>query len=76
MDDIDLATERNEIFISAAVQAVLGRLSGPPSSGVCRSCSEPIEPQRLKLAPSTCLCSGCAVEAELNQQRTRRCGMR
>ena len=76
MDDIDLATERNEIFTSAAVQAVLGRMSGPPSSGVCRACADPIEPQRLKLAPSTSLCSCCAVEAELNQQRTRRCGIR
>ena len=76
MDDIDYATERNELFTSAALQAVLRRLSGPPSSGVCRSCADTIEPQRLKLAPTTSLCSDCAAEEEVIQRRTRRCGHR
>lgn len=76
LDDIDYATERNEVFTSAALQAVLSRLSGPPSSGVCRSCSDAIEPQRLRLAPNTSLCSDCAVEEEFIQRRTRRCGHR
>lgn len=76
MDDIDYATERAEIFTQTALALVLDRLAGPPSSGVCRSCFDPIETKRLKLAPTTNLCSACAAEEETIQRRRRRCGRR
>jgi hypothetical protein len=76
LDDFDCASIRSEIFTEAALSAVLGRLSGPPSTGVCRSCSDAIEPERLKLSPTAKLCACCAAEEEAQSHRRRRCGPR
>lgn len=76
MDDIDCAAERAELFNVAALQAVLDRMSGPPSSGVCRSCADPIEPERLRATPLARLCSCCAAEEEHRRLQARRCGPR
>ncbi|HIJ37460.1 MAG TPA: TraR/DksA family transcriptional regulator [Rhodospirillaceae bacterium] len=76
MDDIDFATERAEVFSATALQAVLARLSGPPSSGVCRSCYEVIEPKRRQVAPLAKFCSDCAAEEEFLNRRTLRIGQR
>lgn len=76
LDDLDYAAERSLVFTQAALQSVLGRMAGPPSSGVCRSCTDAIEPQRLRANPKAHLCSGCAAEEEFHRQRSRRCGPR
>lgn len=74
MDDIDCAAERSEIFNGAALMAVLKRMEGPPSSGVCLSCQDTIEPERLRANPRARLCAGCAADEELQRLRTRRRG--
>lgn len=76
MDDIDYAAERSEVFTVTALQAVLNRMAGPPSSGVCRSCSETIEPERIRANPLARLCSCCAAEEEHHRQLSRRRGPR
>ncbi|OAN54154.1 hypothetical protein A6A04_12735 [Paramagnetospirillum marisnigri] len=76
MDDLDHAAERSQVFTEAALQTVLLRLDGPPSSGVCRSCTDPIEPQRLRANPRARLCACCAEEEEIHRLRHRRCGPR
>jgi len=74
LDDIDCATERSEVFTGAALQAVLSRMAGPPSSGVCQSCQDTIEPERLRANPRARLCASCAAEEEARRLRRRRCG--
>jgi len=74
LDDIDCATERSEVFTGAALKAVLGRMAGPLSSGVCQSCQDTIEPERLRANPRARLCAGCAAEEEASRVRRRRCG--
>lgn len=76
MDDLDYAAERVEVFTEAALRSVLGRMAGGPSSGVCRSCTNPIEPERLRANPMARLCSCCAAEEEQHRHRARRCGPR
>ncbi|TAN56022.1 MAG: TraR/DksA family transcriptional regulator [Magnetospirillum sp.] len=76
MDDLDYAAERAEVFTEAALRSVLGRLAGAPSSGVCRSCTDPIEAERLRANPMARLCSCCAADEEHHHQRSRRCGPR
>ncbi|CAA6606295.1 conserved hypothetical protein [Rhodospirillaceae bacterium LM-1] len=75
MDDLDRAAERIEAFTEVALFAVLDGLSGPRSTGVCRSCGELIEPERLKITSTTKYCSDCAAEEEFRAIRARRCGM-
>jgi len=74
LDDIDCAAERSEIFTGAALRAVLRRTGGPRSSGVCLSCQDVIEPERLRANPHARLCASCAAEEEARRQRARRCG--
>ncbi|MFD2233756.1 TraR/DksA C4-type zinc finger protein [Phaeospirillum tilakii] len=75
MDDIDCATERSEVFTGAALHAVLSRVTaGPLSNGVCQSCQDAIEPERLRANPRARLCAGCAAEEEAHRLRRRRCG--
>lgn len=74
MDELDLAAERIQAFNDVALHLVLGRSSGPLSTGVCRSCGDLIEPLRLKTTPHTKLCSDCAREEEVRALRERRCG--
>jgi RNA polymerase-binding transcription factor DksA len=76
MDEIDYATERMETFNVTALQSVLSRLNGPVSSGVCLSCCDPIEAQRLRANPHARYCGDCAAEEEEKALRARRCGPR
>lgn len=77
MDEIDFATERAEAFTKVALQAVLSRVGeAAPSSGICRSCHEPIEAERLRANEHARFCSECAAEEEARSQRARRCGPR
>lgn len=76
MDEIDWAAERTESFNHMALRAVLSRMDGPPSSGVCNSCGDSIEEERLKANPSAKLCHECASEAEEDLRRARLCGPR
>lgn len=77
MDEIDFATERAEAFTKVALQAVLARSGeGLPSTGICRSCNDEIEPERLRANAHAILCRECAAEEEAHRQRTRRCGPR
>jgi RNA polymerase-binding transcription factor DksA len=76
MDDIDCAAERIEAFNSVALRAVLTRMDGPSSSGICKSCGCAIETDRLKASPSARHCRECADEIEQESRRTRLCGPR
>ena len=76
LDELDYAAERAEVFAEAALRSVLGRMAGAPSSGVCRSCTDTIEPERLRANPMARLCSCCAEEEEHRHHRSRRCGPR
>jgi len=76
MDDIDCAAERIEAFNSVALRAVLNRLDGPSSSGVCVECGCAIESERLKANPQARHCCECADEIERESRRARLCGPR
>lgn len=76
MDDIDCAAERTEHFNHAALQAVLDRLNGPASTGICRACNDNIEPERLRVNPQARHCSCCAAEEEHKILKAKRCGPR
>lgn len=76
MDDIDCAAERIEAFNTVALRAVLTRLDGPSSSGVCHECGCAIEPERLKANPRARHCRECADQLEQESRRARLCGPR
>ncbi|MDO8607636.1 MAG: TraR/DksA C4-type zinc finger protein [Phaeospirillum sp.] len=76
MDDLDYAAERSEAFTESALRSVLGRMAGAPSSGVCRSCTDTIETERLRANPMARQCRSCAAEEEYLRHRSRRCGPR
>jgi len=76
MDEIDRAYERMENFTAEALQAVLGKMVDRPSTGICRTCFEPIEPRRLKANPHARHCRDCADEEEAMARRTSLCGPR
>ncbi len=77
MDEIDRACERMENFTAAALQSVLNRLMDtPPSSGVCKSCHDVIDPQRLRANPKARHCRDCADEEEARSRRKALCGPR
>lgn len=76
MDDIDCAAERIEAFNSVALRAVLTRMDGPSSSGICKACGCTIESDRLKANPRAHHCRECADEIEQENRRARLCGPR
>jgi RNA polymerase-binding transcription factor DksA len=47
----------------AAIRAALTRMA-EGTYGICRTCEEPIAPQRLAALPSVTQCWGCATQAE------------
>ncbi|WP_242442680.1 TraR/DksA C4-type zinc finger protein [Magnetospirillum sp. 15-1] len=51
-------------------------MAGPRSSGVCKTCYEPIEPQRIAVNPHARHCSFCAAEEEAAERYARLCGPR
>ncbi|OAN49595.1 hypothetical protein A6A04_19070 [Paramagnetospirillum marisnigri] len=76
MDEIDLAAERVEVLNATAIQAVLGRAETILSDGICRTCGEEIESDRLRANPYAKNCRDCADEAEAKAKLARRCGPR
>ncbi len=76
MDDIDCAAERVDAFTEVALKAVLSRMDGPVSSGICHSCGCDIEVERLRANPRARHCRECAAEIEAESRRTSRCGPR
>lgn len=74
MDDMDIASEVAEAFNDAAIQAARAHQALNPSTGVCQSCHEPIEVERLAANPSARLCCDCAAEEEALRKRNRRVG--
>jgi RNA polymerase-binding transcription factor DksA len=76
LDDIDCAAERIEAFRDVALKVVLDRMAGPRSSGICKTCYEPIEPQRIAVNPHARHCSFCAAEEERAERQARLCGPR
>lgn len=74
MDEIDIANERVEHLNRVAIQSALGTQPRQPSSGICRTCAMPIEPDRLRANPFAQSCCDCAAEAEAARQRARRVG--
>lgn len=76
MDDIDCANERGQIYIDSALalHATLARRQAGLSTGVCRSCGELIEPERLRVNIHARHCYDCASEQEAERQRVRRRG--
>ncbi len=74
MDEADLGNDRAEQFIANALEAARARVAGTPSTGVCRSCLERIEPERLQVNPAARLCCDCAAEEEMTRKRAQRVG--
>jgi RNA polymerase-binding transcription factor DksA len=74
MDEIDEANDKAEQFNTAAVRAARVKADTTPSSGICQSCREPIEPERLRANPAARLCRDCAAEDEAARKRARRVG--
>jgi RNA polymerase-binding transcription factor DksA len=56
------------------VRAARAKMDKPPSNGVCRSCHELIEPERLHANPSAHLCCDCAAEDEEQRRRAQKVG--
>jgi RNA polymerase-binding transcription factor DksA len=76
LDDIDIANELAEQSNRRAIQSALGSQSRQPSTGICRTCVQPIEPERLDANPFAQTCCDCAAEAEAARQRAQRVGGR
>ncbi|MBI5165985.1 MAG: TraR/DksA C4-type zinc finger protein [Magnetospirillum sp.] len=76
MDEIDAANEQVEQFTRQALNAALARRSAVSSTGICRSCTLPIEPERLRVNPTAALCHDCLAEEEIERQRTIKLGRR
>ncbi|MGE5478734.1 MAG: TraR/DksA C4-type zinc finger protein [Bacteroidales bacterium] len=76
MDDIDCANERGQLYIDSALafHATLARRNAAPSTGVCRSCGELIERERLRVNAHARDCFDCASEHEVERLRVRRRG--
>lgn len=67
VDEIDIANERIERDLDAAIAAQLARSDGEPSSinGLCFDCGGAIEPARLAaLRGCTIRCAACARQHE------------
>lgn len=76
MDDIDCANERERIHIDSALalHAALAQRHAGLSSGVCRSCGEVIERERLRANAHARHCYDCAADQEAERLRVRRRG--
>lgn len=74
MDEADLANDKAEQYIAEAIRQARAKADVAPSTGVCRSCSVTIEPERLRANPAARLCQDCAAEAEEARKRVQRVG--
>lgn len=73
MDEIDQANEKAEQFVADALKARTKK-TFVRSGGVCASCNERIEVERLQVSPGTNLCHDCAEEKEAADRRALRVG--
>ncbi|GHU03497.1 hypothetical protein FACS1894205_0150 [Alphaproteobacteria bacterium] len=71
MDDADFASENMESFNAAVLRALRERRNERVSSGLCRSCGEEIEAERLAASPSALYCRDCAAEREEMLRRVK-----
>lgn len=78
MDEIDCANDRGQFYVDAAVALYVGtiRQNNFPSTGVCRTCGELIESDRLRANANALDCYDCAAEKEAERVRARRRGAR
>ena len=74
MDEIDVAAERTEYFNAAAIRTALSSRQTRPSTGICVSCQDDIEAERLRANPHALHCCDCANEEEALRRRARLCG--
>ena len=74
MDEADLANDRAEQFNAAAVRAARAKKDATPSNGICESCRDAIEAERLHANPAARLCCECAAEEEADRKRRQRVG--
>ena len=61
--EIDYTLEENSIRMLAAIETALERIEAG-TYGTCKSCGQPIAPERLEAYPWASLCIGCKREAE------------
>ena len=62
------ASDRQQMV---AIRAALTRMAGG-TYGICRTCEEPIAPQRLAALPYATQCLECATQAEQQAQNAQR----
>lgn len=74
MDEADLANDRAELFNTEAVRAARAKIDRSPSDGICKSCHDAIEAERLHANPSARLCRDCAAEDESARRRAQKVG--
>jgi len=74
MDDADLANDKAEQFNSDAVRAARAKMDATPSNGICESCRDAIEPERLHANPAARLCCECAADEETDRKRRQKVG--
>jgi len=75
MDDIDLASEREEAHRGNALALTLTPLRRiATGTGSCRLCGDPTEADRLAALPGAPHCADCAAEVEEDRQRAARTG--
>lgn len=74
MDEADLANDRAEQFVADALRTARAKTDATPSTGVCQSCGDVIEPERLRANPTAQLCRDCAAEEEDAKKRAQRLG--
>ena len=73
MDEVDQANEKAAQFVADALNART-KTTFVRSTGVCASCDERIEAERLQVNPGTNLCHACAEEKEAADRRASRVG--
>jgi RNA polymerase-binding transcription factor DksA len=61
--ELDLALREKMEEKVAQLEEALARLA-EGDYGICESCGQPIDPERLEALPDTLLCINCAREAE------------
>jgi len=74
MDEADLANDRAEQFTADALRTARLKVDVTPSTGICQSCGETIEQERLQVNPTARLCCDCAAEEEVARKRAQRVG--
>jgi len=74
MDEADLANDRAEQFTTDALKLARAKMDAAPSTGICQSCRDAIEVERLHANPAARLCRDCAAEEEADRKRRQKVG--